>query len=29
MGTTLFTIIGLTLMLTAAFVFFRKKFARN
>ncbi len=28
-GTTLFTVIGLTLMLTAAFVFFRKKFARN
>ncbi len=28
-GTTLFTVIGLTLMVTAAFVFFRKKFARN
>ncbi|PNK35266.1 SpaA isopeptide-forming pilin-related protein [Bacillus thuringiensis] len=28
-GTTLFTVIGLTLMLTAALVFFRKKFARN
>ncbi|PFH83319.1 LPXTG cell wall anchor domain-containing protein [Bacillus cereus] len=28
-GTTLFTVIGLTLMLTAAFAFFRKKFARN
>ncbi|EOO27866.1 LPXTG-domain-containing protein cell wall anchor domain [Bacillus cereus BAG1X2-3] len=28
-GTTLFTVIGLTLMVTAAFVFFRKKFANN
>ncbi|MGE7890175.1 SpaA isopeptide-forming pilin-related protein [Bacillus cereus] len=28
-GTTLFTIIGLALMVTAAFVFFRKKFANN
>ncbi|PGZ73517.1 hypothetical protein COE61_22875 [Bacillus thuringiensis] len=28
-GTTLFTVIGLTLMVTAAFVFFRKKSANN
>ncbi|PEB22301.1 hypothetical protein COO05_22770 [Bacillus toyonensis] len=28
-GTTLFTVLGLTLMVTAAFVFFRKKFANK
>ncbi|PFX96331.1 hypothetical protein COL41_09425 [Bacillus mycoides] len=28
-GTTLFTTLGVTLMVTAAFVFFRKKFANN
>lgn len=28
-GTTLFTVLGLALMVTAAFVFFRKKFANN